>query len=455
MHFDLTQAKDGVLLIDKPAGWTSFDVVAKIRSQIRAEYRARGEKPTKRQLRVGHTGTLDPFATGLLIILLGDATKRSDEFLKLDKVYEATIHLGQTSATGDPEGEISDVSSRLPGIEEVKSALEQLTGDIRQRPPIYSAIKIDGKRAYKLAREGKEVEMPLRTVTIYSIELLDYTYPELKIRTHVSSGTYIRTLAEDIGRVLGAGAYCSQLRRTQVGKAKLENAMRLEQSMPRPTFAIDPHGAYVTELSSGDRPILFTRTHIDGKLRGGSHVCLPNFGPDEAGVLAQHGFGRTEDWELVRDQPDVKELVLPRGPGVYADLKSRLRYTLSTSDFTMQLTLHATGTEPLRVAPAFHPYFASPEDEEVYLDGERCDLSQYAGTEYTSGPTHELRIGNRTFVLHSDQLTTWALWTDQAGRYFCIEPSLIGQSFRHIEPHSSELLPPGEVRSYEFRVGWS
>ncbi len=222
MNFDLTQAKEGVLLIDKPTGWTSFDVVAKIRSQIRAEYRARDEKPTKRQLRVGHTGTLDPFATGLLIILLGDATKRSDEFLKLDKVYEATIHLGQTSTTGDPEGEISEVSLRVPTPQEVDDALGQFVGEIQQRPPAYSAIKIDGQRAYKLAREGKTVEMPLRTVTVYSIELLDYAYPELKIRAHVSSGTYIRTLAEDIGQALGVGAYCSQLRRTKVGEVSID-----------------------------------------------------------------------------------------------------------------------------------------------------------------------------------------------------------------------------------------
>ena len=104
MYFDLLKAKGGILLVDKPSGWTSFDVVAKIRGQIRAEYRARGEKPTKRQQKVGHAGTLDPFATGLLVVLLGDATKHADTFLKLDKVYEATIRLGQTSSTGDPEG---------------------------------------------------------------------------------------------------------------------------------------------------------------------------------------------------------------------------------------------------------------------------------------------------------------------------------------------------------------
>ncbi len=207
---------DDILLIDKPAGWTSFDVVAKIRSGIRAEYRARGEKPTKKQLRVGHAGTLDPFATGLLIILKGDACKKAGEFLKLDKVYEATIRLGRTSTTGDPEGEITEVSSKVPSIGEVTAVLEQFKGEITQRPPIYSAVKVNGQRAYKLAREGKEFEVPERTVQVYSIDLLSYAYPELKIRIHVGSGTYIRSLAGDIGQALGVGAYCDELRRISI-----------------------------------------------------------------------------------------------------------------------------------------------------------------------------------------------------------------------------------------------
>lgn len=221
MQFDLSKAKDGIILVNKPAGWTSFDVVAKIRGQIRAEYTARGEKPTKRQLKVGHAGTLDPFATGLLVILLGDATKKATEFLKLDKVYEATIRLGQTSTTGDPEGEITDASDYQPSQEEVEAALQKFSGEITQVPPIFSAIKVNGERAYKLAHQGKEVEIPSRIVMIHSIELLSYSYPEIKIRTHVGSGTYIRTLAEDIGKALGVGAYCLALRRIEIASFKL------------------------------------------------------------------------------------------------------------------------------------------------------------------------------------------------------------------------------------------
>jgi len=221
MEYDLSIAHDGILLVDKPAGWTSFDVVAKIRGQIRRQYQEQGIKPTKHQLKVGHAGTLDPFATGLLVILLGDATKKADEFLKLDKVYEATIYLGKTSTTGDVEGEITSVSDRQPSLEEIEAALEHFRGEITQVPPAYSAIKINGQRAYKLARRGEVVDIPERKVTIYSLDILNYEYPLLEIRTHVSSGTYIRTLAEDIGKKLEVGGYCEVLRRSQIGDWQL------------------------------------------------------------------------------------------------------------------------------------------------------------------------------------------------------------------------------------------
>lgn len=220
---------DTILLIDKPAGWTSFDVVAKIRGKIRAGYQAQGIKPTKRQLRVGHAGTLDPFATGLLVILLGEGTKRAGEFLKLDKVYEAEFTLGATSSTGDPEGEITPLSDKVPTREEVDETVAHFVGDIMQRPPIFSAIKINGQRAYHLARQNKEVEIPERQIHIYSIDILSYEYPSLKIRTHVGSGTYIRSLAVDIGEALGTGAYCSQLRRTKIANWIVEDATPVAQ----------------------------------------------------------------------------------------------------------------------------------------------------------------------------------------------------------------------------------
>lgn len=212
---------DGILLIDKPTEMTSFGVVARVRRLL--------SEQQDKKVKVGHTGTLDPFATGLMIIVVGKECKNAEQYSKLDKVYEATIRLGQSSTTGDPEGEITDESATVPTREEITRALKKYTGVITQRPPIYSAIKIDGQRAYKLARAGKSVEMPERQITIYGLDLVDYTYPELKVRTHVSSGTYIRTLAEDIGRFLGTNAYCNQLRRTAIGKWKIEDAQTLQE----------------------------------------------------------------------------------------------------------------------------------------------------------------------------------------------------------------------------------
>jgi len=219
---------NSILLIDKPEGWTSFDVVAKIRGKIRAKYSEKGEKPTKKQLKVGHAGTLDPFATGLLVILLGDECKNADMYLKKDKTYEFTAKLGEDSSTGDTEGEIKPVSDAIPTLRQVKEALKQFEGVISQVPPAFSAIKIDGKRAYKLAREGKEVKIPAREVKINSIELVGYDYPYLKCVCEVSSGTYIRTLVEDIGRKLATGAYCYQLRRTKIDKFDIKDAKSVE-----------------------------------------------------------------------------------------------------------------------------------------------------------------------------------------------------------------------------------
>lgn len=217
-----------VILIDKPAGWTSFDVVAKLRGKIRAEYTAKGEQPTKRQLRVGHAGTLDPFATGLLIILIGEACKKASEYLKLDKTYEFTAKLGEVSSTADPEGVIQKIGDRRPNIEEVNAVLKQYRGEITQIPPAYSAIKIDGKRAYTLAREGKKVAIPPRKIQVQRLEIIEYRYPYLKCVCDVSSGTYIRTLVEDIGNALHTGAYCKELRRKRISNFKVEDAITID-----------------------------------------------------------------------------------------------------------------------------------------------------------------------------------------------------------------------------------
>lgn len=213
---DIPNIKDGILLIDKPAGMTSFGVVARVR-------RVLSERAGKK-IKVGHTGTLDPFATGLMILVTGKECKNAGLYTKLDKVYEATIRLGEVSSTGDPEGEITKVSDVVPTRQTVEAVLQQFVGEIKQTPPAYSAIKINGQRAYKRARKGELIEMPTRTVTVYSIDLLDYSYPELKIRAHVSSGTYIRTLAQDIGTALHTGAYCMTLRRIRIAAFDIAKA---------------------------------------------------------------------------------------------------------------------------------------------------------------------------------------------------------------------------------------
>jgi tRNA pseudouridine55 synthase len=221
---------DRVLLIDKDKDWTSFDVVARVRSLVRAVVAAdtlKGEKPKK--IKVGHAGTLDPLATGLLIVLIGAATKRQDEFMKQDKEYEVEALLGEVSTTGDAEGEKTHISSDKPSSEDINRVLKQFTGTLQQVPPQYSAIKINGKRAYALARAGKQVKLEPRTVIIHSISDITYAYPKLRFKAVVSSGTYIRSLVSDIGDTLGTGAYMSNLRRTKIGSYRIDDAIKVQE----------------------------------------------------------------------------------------------------------------------------------------------------------------------------------------------------------------------------------
>lgn len=213
----------GILLIDKPKTWTSFDVVNYVRKIVAAHV---GKKP--RNTKVGHCGTLDPLATGLLIVVIGkEYTRRAGEFTKKDKVYEVTMRLGETSTTGDAEGDKTVVSAAVPSETAVKTALDTFQGEVMQTPPIYSAMKINGQRAYKLARAGKEVELTARPVTIHENDLVSYDYPVISFTSHVSSGTYIRSLVEDIGKQLGTGAYMTDLRRSSIGDFTLDTAITI------------------------------------------------------------------------------------------------------------------------------------------------------------------------------------------------------------------------------------
>jgi tRNA pseudouridine55 synthase len=239
--FCILQGMNGILLIDKPREWTSFDAVNKTRRIIQySDLNVTGKK----RFPVGHTGTLDPLATGLLVLLLGTYTKRAPELTKLDKTYEVTMRLGITSTTGDEEGEKTPVSDVQPTQEAIEAALQQFQGDIMQKPPIYSAIKINGQRAYKLARAGKAPEMEARPATIHSIRLTKYTYPIVTFTVEVSSGTYVRSLVEDIGVVLQTGAYMSDLRRTRVGQFDIADAITIDQLSPE---VIEAHAIQLDE----------------------------------------------------------------------------------------------------------------------------------------------------------------------------------------------------------------
>jgi len=220
---DLNPVEDGIILIDKPTGISSFGVVNVVRKNLSAHF---GKK-----IKVGHTGTLDPFASGLMILVVGKECKSAQNYSKLDKTYEANIELGKISSTGDVEGELKDFSDTKPSLEDIKKTISKFEGEIEQKPPKFSAIKIAGKRAYDLARKGEEFDLPSRKVTINSIEIIDYNYPFLKLRVDVSSGTYIRSLAEDIGSDLGTGAYCKDLRRISIDRWTIDSALNLVQSV--------------------------------------------------------------------------------------------------------------------------------------------------------------------------------------------------------------------------------
>ena len=205
----------GVLLLDKPAGISSTQALAKAKWLLNAE-------------KAGHTGTLDPFATGLLPLCFGEATKFASDLLDADKTYEATIRLGITTTTGDPEGEVIETCEVDVERAQIEVALNSFRGPIDQIPPMYSALKRDGKPLYAYAREGKTLEREARSVTIHELELVAFASPDIQIRVRCSKGTYIRVLGEDIGKVLGTGAHLVSLRRVGVGNLLIADATTLD-----------------------------------------------------------------------------------------------------------------------------------------------------------------------------------------------------------------------------------
>ncbi|ABR89004.1 tRNA pseudouridine synthase B [Janthinobacterium sp. Marseille] len=206
----------GVLLLDKQVGVSSNDALIKAKWLLSA-------------LKAGHTGTLDPFATGLLPLCFGEATKFAQDLLDADKTYETVVHLGITTNTGDTEGETISTAAVDVTREQIDTVLGQFRGDILQVPPMYSALKRDGKPLYEYAREGITLEREARPVTIHLLEFVDYQAPFLTLRVRCSKGTYIRVLGEDIGAALGCGAHLNALRRIQVGDLLIDKAITIEQ----------------------------------------------------------------------------------------------------------------------------------------------------------------------------------------------------------------------------------
>jgi tRNA pseudouridine55 synthase len=208
---------DGILLVDKPTEWTSHDVVAKIRNHFKLN-------------KVGHGGTLDPLATGLLVLLIGKGTKLSDRIMGGDKVYEGTIHLGITTSSQDCDGEVlEEKDASHITREQVETAIQNYRGDIEQIPPMVSAIKKDGVALYKLARQGKEIEREPRKIHVYSFDVTGFENPLVQFRVKSTKGTYVRTLAHDLGHDLGVGGSLDALRRTGSGPLDLSKAHTMDE----------------------------------------------------------------------------------------------------------------------------------------------------------------------------------------------------------------------------------
>ena len=265
---------NGILIIDKPEGWTSMDVCAKLRGLFH-------------ERRVGHGGTLDPMATGVLPVFLGRATRAVSFVTDSEKEYVAGLQLGVITNTQDNTGETLETRPVSVTREQLEAALAPFRGDILQVPPMYSAIKIGGKKLYELARKGKEVERPPRPVTIHALELVEQTAPDAwTLRVRCSKGTYVRTLCHDIGLALGCGGAMSSLRRTMAGGFTLDDAVTLEGvlSAPDPAALLRP-----VDACFADRPALTLPAGAEKKVRNGVPVSLPRLADGEYRVYAPDG----------------------------------------------------------------------------------------------------------------------------------------------------------------------
>lgn len=216
---------DGIINLDKPAGISSAQALNRIKRLLPLP-----EPPARKRPKIGHAGTLDPFATGVLVVLIGKCTKLCESMMDKPKAYNTTIRLGATTETLDPESDIIATPKAEPvELAAIETLMPKFIGEIQQMPPAYSALKLQGKPAYQRVRDGEEVELQPRTVNVYGLELISYEWPDLTLNVRCGRGFYVRSLARDIGEQLGVGGYLTQLRRTQVGDYLIDNAVTLEK----------------------------------------------------------------------------------------------------------------------------------------------------------------------------------------------------------------------------------
>jgi tRNA pseudouridine55 synthase len=279
---------DGVLLIDKPVGLSSNDALTKVKRIVNAK-------------KAGHTGTLDPFATGLLPLCFGEATKFSQDLLEADKTYDAVVHLGVTTTTGDTEGETVETRPVDVTPEKIEAALARFRGPIMQIPPMYSALKRDGKALYEYAREGIVLEREARPVTIHKLEMLAYDAPMLAIRVMCSKGTYVRVLGEDIGAALGCGAHLNALRRIGVGALTVDGMVTLEQlqAHDNPLSLLAPVDALLSSF-----PRVDLTSELAARFLNGQRLALnrePVTLPDAQGRVRVYHDGKLLGTAILQD----------------------------------------------------------------------------------------------------------------------------------------------------------
>ena len=269
----------GVLLLDKPVGMSSTQALAKAKWLLNAQ-------------KAGHTGTLDPFATGLLPLCFGEATKFAQDLLDADKTYETVVHLGIKTSTGDTEGEVIERRPVDVTLTQIEFILKKFRGPISQVPPMHSALKRDGKPLYEYARAGITLEREARSVTIHKLELLAYDAPMLRLRVACSKGTYIRVLGEDIGAALGCGAHLSMLRRIEIGALDISGALTLDQLAEHPDAERNSCLQPVDSLLSSF-PALVLDDSLANRFRQGQRISL-----DRAGVAAPCESGRVRVYQV-------------------------------------------------------------------------------------------------------------------------------------------------------------